>query len=369
VRLPFWIWSLLVLFVCAVVVFLSEGADLSVARSLVGYGTVFLMPIAVLVLAASGIRLPDRLLDVAVYIWGFVGAVQVLVWPSFMTFLVTASRTTEARGVPSLSNEPSLYATTLIFFIMLYFIRKRERSWPVLFCIIQVIFFAQSALGILFVLMMLGLYTLHRFSAPTAIALLVAFSGVLLGIVLYSDEFLAGTRVGGLIHLAMNSPGRILLLDQSVNNRFANIFYSLKGAMEAFLVPHGFNVWENYQHTQDQIYSGVMQSGDVARIMSGYGTALFEMGVAGVAIPVVVTIGILRTLWREDHSRAIVMLIVAHLMLIMPVPLAFPLLGYLIGELFITSLPPRDASEESARTSRSAITGIEMNRVQPIGVL
>lgn len=368
VRLPFWVWSLLILFICAITVFLSEGVDLNVARSLVGYGTVFFMPVAVLVLATGGVRMPDRLLDMAVYIWGFVGAVQLFVWPSFMTFMVTASRTTETRGVASLSNEPSLYATTLIFFIILYFIRKRERCWPVFLCLLQIVLFAQSALGILFALMMLGLYTLHRFSAPTAIAVLLVFTGALLGIAFNSDELLAGTRVGGLIHLAMNSPAHILQLDESVNSRVANIFYSLKGAVDAFFIPHGFNVWETYSRTQDQIYSGIMRSGNISRIMSGYGTALFEMGIAGVAIPIVITIGILRTMWRADRGRAILMLFVVHLLLITPVPLAFPLLGYLIGELFITSLPSQASAAKSSRSLYLPITGMT-NRVQPIADL
>lgn len=371
VRLPYLIWSLLVLFICAIFVFLLDGANLTVARSLIGYGTVFFMPVAVLVLAANGVRIPDRLLDITVYIWAFVGAVQLFVWHPFMTFLVTASRTTETRGVPALSNEPSLYATTLIFFIVLYFIRGRERSWPVFLCLLQIVLFAQSALGILFALGMLGLYTLHRFSAPKAIAILFVFAGMVLGIVLNSDELLAGTRVGGLIHLAVDSPTAILQLDESVNSRVANIFFSLKGAIDYFFIPHGFNVWTTYTHSQDQIYRGVLRSGSEAtRIMSGYGAALFEMGIAGAIIPVVVTVGIVRTLWREDPGRAIVLLFVVHLLLIMPVPLAFPLLGYLIGELFITSLPARPSPAGDPSPSLYApITGPRMNRAQPIAGL
>lgn len=370
VHLPMIVWWLLVLFICATFLFVAEGVSLDGARSLIGYGTVFFLSVAVLVLAASGLRLPDRLLDVTVYIWGFVGAVQLFVWPSFLTFLVTASRTTETRGVAALSNEPSLYATMMIFFLILYFLRGRERGWPALFCLVQIVLFSQSALGIMFVLMMIGLYTMLRFSAATAMAILIALSAMLFVIVLNSDTLLAGTRVGGLIDMAINSPADMLRFDASLNSRIANIFYSLKGAIEDFLMPHGFNAWTAYTHTQDQIFYGILRNGDlVERIMSGYGAALFEMGISGMILPVVITVGIVRTFWNDSPKRALALMVVVHLLLLTPVTLALPLVGYLIGELLITSLPGQGTARVAHHLARTTISGPVMNRAEPIAGL
>jgi hypothetical protein len=335
VPLPLPVWMLLVLFIGALILFVTGGITMDGLRSLLGYTTVFIVAAATLVLAANDIRLSDRLLDYSVYVWAFVGAAQRFLWRPFMTFLVTASRTSETRGVASLSNEPSLYATTMIFFIIFYFMRRREQSFPVLLCIVQIVLFSQSALGILFVVMMLGLYALLRFSAPTAIVAVMALFAISFALFMYGGQLLAGTRIGSLLMTLKDSPLLMLRLDQSVSARVASIFYSLKGAVDSAFTPHGFEAWKEYFHTQNMIYKGLFSDDTlVDRIMSGYGTALFEMGWVGLTIPVLITVGVIKSMWRDDRSRAISFLLVVHLLLVMPVTLSFPFVGLLIGELF-----------------------------------
>ncbi len=339
VPIPFLVWTLIVLLTGAFGMFLMGGATMDGIRSLMGYATVFMVASATIMLAANNIRLPDKLLDYTVYIWGFVGAVQLFLYHPFMTFLVTASRMPESRGVSSLSNEPSLYATTLVFYIIFYFMRGREQSLPVFFCIVEIILLSQSALGVLFVIMMLGLYALLRLSAPTAIIAVTALFASLFALVMYGGDMLSGSRIGALLNMLKDDPFRIVQMDESVSQRVASIFYSIKGTLENFFVPRGFGAWKEYAHTQDMIYRGVFNSGSrIDRIMSGYGTALFEMGWMGLAIPILVTVGIVKSKWRENRLRAACLLLVVHLLLLTPVPLSFPLLGLLIGELFSDTL-------------------------------
>lgn len=336
VALPLPVWTLLVPFVGALILFIAGGLTINGVRSMLGYTTVFIVAAATLVLAANDIRLSDKLLDYSVYVWTFVGAVQALLWRPFMTFFVAASRMPDAaRGVASLSNEPSLYAMTMVFFIIFYFMRKREQSFPVFLCMVQIILFARSALGVLFVLMMLGLYALLRLSAPKAIVAVLALFAVSFVLFMYGGDLLAGTRIGGLLLILRKSPQQILLLDQSVSTRFTSIYYSLKGAIESAFVPHGFGAWGDYAYTQDMIYKGIFSSDvDVTRIMSGYGSALFEMGLVGFTIPILITVGVVKSVWRNSPARAVSFLLVVHLLLLSPVPLSFPLVGLMIGELF-----------------------------------
>jgi hypothetical protein len=261
--------------------------------------------------------------------------------------------------VPSLSNGPSLYAMTMVFFIIFYFMRKRERSFPVFLCMVQVILFSQSVLGVLFVMMMLGLYALLRFSAPKAIVAVLALFAVSFALFMYGGNLFAGTRIGGLLMTLQHSPQRILLLDQSVSTRFTSIFYSLKGAVDNAFVPHGFGAWTDYAYRQDMIYKGIFSSdADVTRIMSGYGSALFEMGWVGLTIPIVITVGVAKSVWRDSPSRAIIFLLVVHLLLLSPVPLSFPLVGLLIGELFSPTIGRfRIGSVLSAKPARPFATG------------
>ena len=350
VPLPLAIWGLLVLFIGALLLFMTEAITMDGARSLLGYTTVFLVAAATLVLSTNGVHLSDKTLDRAVYIWAFVGAVQLLLWPPFMTFLVTASRTTEGRGVTSLSNEPSLYATTMVFFVIFYFMRGREQSWPALLCVVQIVLFSQSALGVLFVIGMAGLYALLRLSAPTAIVAVLALLASVFALVMYGDDLLAGTRIGGLLMLLKSNPSRILQVDQSVSTRFAGIYYSIKGAIDNAFVPRGFSIWKEYSYSQNMAPDSALgNSYLVNRIMSGYGSAVFEMGWVGLTIPILITVGVVKSIWSDSKSRAVSFLIVVHLLLLTPVPLSSPLVGLLIGELFSRALPRPQTRTLSAR--------------------
>lgn len=349
VPLPLPVWMLVVLFIGASVMLIIGGGTMDGIRSLVGYATIFTAAAATLVLSRSNIRLPDKLLDFTVYVWAFVGCVQLFAWRPFMTFLVTASRMPDTRGVASLSNEPSLYATTMLFYILIYFIRGRERSLPVLICLIQIVLFAQSALGILFVIMMFGLYALLRLSAPMAIMTVLALSAALFALVIYGADFLAGTRIGSLLLLLKENPWRIIQLDESVSQRVASIFYSLKGTIDNYLLPRGFNDWKDYSFAQDTAFKGTFSSGSrIDRIMSGYGTALFEMGWVGLTVPILVTLAITKSIWSYSRSRAVAFGLVTHLLLLTPVPLAFPLTGLLIGELFSSKTGGRRPKQGSS---------------------
>jgi hypothetical protein len=186
--------------------------------------------------------------------------------------------------------------------------------------------------------MMLGLYALLHFSVPKAIAALLALFAISLALFMYGGTLFAHTRIGGLLAALKDSPERVLLLDQSVSSRFSSIFYSLKGTVDNAFVPHGFEAWQGYSDSQNMIYKGILNNYQVARIMSGYGAALFEMGWVALTIPIVITVGIMKSVWRDNPSRAISLLLVVHLLLLSPVPLSFPLVGLLIGELFSHSI-------------------------------
>ena len=341
VALPLPIWTLFVVLVVAIIVYLATGATFNGLRSLVGYASVFLISAGVLILASHRIRLSDRMLDVAVYIWFVVGAVQRFASPDFLAFILARSTTTESRGVTSLAVEPSAYATMMLFILMIYFIRGRERSWPAILCLVQILLLAQSALGILFVLLAVGLYMLLRLSAPAAMIALLVLAGISFFLFVNAENIFSGTRVGGLLIVLTTRPELLFVLDESVAARVSNIFYSVNGAFEDWLVPHGFDGWTVYVQQQEQIYRDIFikrgLSGD--RIMSGYGAILFELGALGLAVPVVMTLGILRTFGMRARDYAIAMFIMIHGLMIMPVPLALPMVGVLLGELFVSQPP------------------------------
>ena len=338
VALPLPIWILFAVMVVAIIVYLTTGATFNGLRSMVGYASVFLVSASVLILASHGVRLSDRMLDVAVYIWLIAAVVQRFIYPDFLAVILTRSGTSPGRGVTSLGVEAAAYATMMLFILIIYFIRGRERSWPAVLCLLQIIFLAQSALGILFALFAVGLYTLVRLSAPAALITLLTLAGIAFFFLVNAGDLLPGTRVGGLLMLLHDRPELILSADESVAARAANIFYSINGAFESWLVPHGFDAWTSYADRQEQIYSDIFLRHGIAgeRIMSGYGSILFELGLLGVAVPVVITLGIWRTFGMGARDKAIALFLLIHGLMVMPVVLALPIVGVLIGELFVT---------------------------------
>src|SRR5207248_2682670 len=153
-----------------------------------------------------------------------------------------------------------------------------------------------------------------------------------------AESLLAGTRIGGLLAVLTSRPGTILVLDESVAARVSNIFYSLSGAFEGWLMPHGFDSWGAYADQQEQIYREIFVRRGLygGRIMSGYGGTLFELGVLGLAIPVVMTLGIWRAFGLRAREKAVALFIMIHGLMIMPVVLGLPMVGILLGELFIS---------------------------------
>ena len=73
--------------------------------------------------------------------------------------------------------------------------------------------------------------------------------------------------------------------------------------------------------------------------MSGYGAILFELGALGLTVPVVITLGILRTFGMRARDHAVAMFLMVHSLMIMPVPLGLPMVGILLGEMFVSQPP------------------------------
>ena len=190
----------------------------------------------------------------------------------------------------------------------------------------------------MFALMALGFVILLRLSLPTATVALASLCAGSIFVFLSAEWLLSGTRIGQLMELMLKAPERVLLVDGSVAARVANVFYSVYGSFDDWLVPHGFDAWQAFAYGQSKIYRGVFLNdqnlyGD--RIMSGYGAAVFELGYFGLIIPAVMSLAILGAFSRQDWARSVAMLIFVSVLLVMPVPLALPTVGLLMGQLLV----------------------------------
>jgi hypothetical protein len=140
------------------------------------------------------------------------------------------------------------------------------------------------------------------------------------------------TRIVKLFLLLVENPVLLLTVDASVNERAFHIYFSFLGALEHYLLPRGYSAWAPYLEDAVARFGDLTSGAMVGRIMSGYGSAFFELGFMAVLIPGAITLGLYR-FYQGDRKMFLVMAAFIHTVLMTAIPLAFPLIGFIIGYL------------------------------------
>ena len=111
--------------------------------------------------------IPYKLFKGIIYTWFFIGTVQLLIYPDFMSFLTPrgdSSLTMESgRGIVCLAPEPTFYGLTcLIFGIIAYLNFKDKADIKIIYTLIaiQLFLYSRSSLVIFILLATGGLYLL-----------------------------------------------------------------------------------------------------------------------------------------------------------------------------------------------------------------
>jgi hypothetical protein len=160
----------------------------------------------------------------------------------------------------------------------------------------------------------------------------------------FASQALSGSRLFQISDRFLNDPFSLLLLDASVNDRFFHVFYSLKGFLENFLLPHGFGAWIPYVSTQFSSYPDYVLVDTftlAGRIMSGYGSLLFELGLPGLLIPFLVFRSNFR-IFGPSPCRKFGLPLLCSLLMFSSIPLSFPLFSFYLGFLNFLLLPKRN---------------------------
>jgi hypothetical protein len=305
-------------------------------RGLVNYISLFVIAFATYVALKAEGGFSVRFLKSVVLIWFTTGLLQVVVSRDLFTGLLSNARTTVSRGVVGLAPEPTAYGIHCLLLLILVSERTagRTRRWLMGALLIQILIFARSSMTLLFLLIWGALLLATHLGKRRALIGGACVLGVgivaVIGLMRFADR-IQGIRILELIHLAVSAPALILVRDQSISDRVAAITFSLIGAFQGGLLPHGFVSWAAYV---DRIgphlvrYIPHYTAGD--RIMSGYGAALYELGFVGLIIPYVVT-HTARLRYRADLKRFITIAILLNLLFLTALPLAYPPIGFLIG--------------------------------------
>lgn len=316
----------------AILFFLWSIISFDGARSLAGYITIILVPFIFSKILRDNRELFVKCLKFTIIVYMLVGLIQLLYDNSFLSFLMYRMSTTSSRGVCSLTTEPTYYGIVCLFFIMIVLALNIERKRAyVMLLVFQIIFLAQSSMVILFLLILAIYYIIFNINFKVIFSFLVIMiiSTFLLShidIENYHSRFLH------LLYEAINHPSSIIIRDASINDRVSSIYFSLKGFFSNNMLPNGFGNYISYLNTelpQQTTFWWVSLSN---RIMSYYGSILFEMGVIGSLIPIVYSYILLHA-YRYQLRIFLMYFFFLNTILFGAVPLTFPLVGIYIASL------------------------------------
>jgi hypothetical protein len=305
----------IILLIIASGFFIISDMSLTSIRSFLGYLSLFFISYTTYILLKKNNGISDNHIKLVIIIWGLAGLIQTYVYPDFLSSILPRFATTEKRGVVGFATEPSHYGTICIFllFYSIFHIKSYLYSFFLLF---QIIFFAKSGIAVLLLSLAFVIYIIiyRKF--------LIGGLIIMITIVFMQISFkyyIQNTRLEYLIQIAINSPNDILS-DVSIMDRFSAIYFSLKGFIEHWGVPMGMNAYHE---------AGATSTG---RILSGYGSALFELGIFAFVIPIFFTI-IICNYFSENKKMGIVISTFFALMMFTPVPMALPYVSFFGGYL------------------------------------
>ena len=250
----------LVIVVVLAVFSFTEKEVFDVMKRGYSYACIIIIPIA---FYNSGIDIESNKFEDSVkacmWIWFAVAFLQKFYSKYFAQALLSSMRTDNMRGVTSLSNEPSFYGYMCFFFLLLSLDFKKNKVFYLVLNIVQLVFFAQSSVSLIYVGVLIVLLGMHEFvkfhvkDMLKVIALGIVFATILF---VFASRF-PSSRVAGLLRLFMQDPTRIVQLDESVSMRWNSIVQGF----ERFPYPN----W----------LGGVT-------IMSGYGGIVYDFGLLAV---------------------------------------------------------------------------------------
>lgn len=339
---------LLLLLFFSIAVLIVSPLTFGSIRSLMNYFSLFFITYVTYYALLKSNGIPYKLFKSIVYIWFFVGTIQILFYPSFMSFLIPrgdSSMTMETgRGIVCLAPEPTFYGIVCLILGMMAYINFRDHHnikkiyWLI---IIQIIIYARSSLIIFVLLASSGLYFFltiiaNKKSRNKAIITLLCLIGGLYAVVtIYSDE-ISAFRIGKLLSILFEHPEKFLLLDASVNERFIHIFFPIYGFFKNWGLPHGYEHFADFMDTcfsmqqfQD-LFTPYVLANPIKRIMSGWGSIFYELGVFGFILIFVIYKLFLNIATRK---MSFVLFCTFCMILLNAVPFSNALIPFFMGNL------------------------------------
>jgi hypothetical protein len=304
--------------------------NFSSLRSFANYLSLFFIPVTTFrVLKSNRVDL-HKFIIFSFLTWFVVSLVQTMIYSEFLTFLVNSAKSSSERGVTGLATEPSFLAIVFIFYILIFSLIPNFRFKNIFIglAIFGVIFLARSSFGLIYLILIFAFYIFRNLSVKIIFYFFVSF---IVGDILLFN-FLYNSRIFQLYSIIKTNPFLLIYIDESVNDRFFQIFFSFKGFFDNWFLPNGFNYWEIYLKSVLPEYSHLLLKyfSKTGKIMSGLGSLFFEMGFIGLILPLVIFKRIF-ILFRGDFRTGFFYFLFIFLLMMSAINIGFPIFCFLIG--------------------------------------
>lgn len=337
----------LLLFVCmlfAVLIFFLSGINMTSTRSLINYISVFIIPYATFQCLRKGIAINYKIFKICIYIWLFVGITQLIFWPSFCTFLLPRGGYEgigSIRGATSLAPEPTFYAIICVLYMILsnlFFHEEKDYRKIQLILLFQIFIIARSTTIILLLIISVGILYLIKILRKDRYKLIYFIAGfiILFFIINAILPYIANYRIGILLNELINKPSLFLVADESVNERFVHAFFPFYAFIQDLGIPHLYNTFGEYmakiaQSNDFSDYISYSLPAQYPRIMSGLGSAAYELGLIGLIIPIVLICCVSKLVKKREDTLFFCILFI--MILLNAMPLSNALAGMVYGSI------------------------------------
>jgi hypothetical protein len=348
------------LFLVAFVALILSNLDFVSILSFSNYVSVAIVPLAVFFTLKHIGGLSYNFFKIVIYSWCFVGIIQKLIYGKFLSFLLSRSSgvsESQGRGVVGLAPEPTYYGTAILLFLIVYLLNFSEKKdfRLLLIMLIQLVVLSMSSTSLLVLVVATTIYFLLIFvNLPVKkIITIICYSGAVTLLIALTSPFFAHSRVYNLIDIIISNPN-LILLDQSISERFNAIYFSITSLFENYGIPYGFNSYKDYilkksQDPANAIFFFNFNIEHYGRILSGFGMGIFELGFFGLLIPIL----ILASIWRclKNHS-VLFAYILFNLILFTAMSLNNSLILFIIGNMMYLTYLERGLLLMKSSTSK-----------------
>ena len=222
--------------IAAIAMLITSGIGVESLRGLYNYFALFIIPFAVVVAFNNIGQFPEKFVKIMILMWFVVASIQFFIYRGFATQIISGVKwSLDYRGVVGLASEPSFLGIVCFYFLHLIRRFKTKKALYMILTLIMGILYAQSAMGIIFIIGYLLVFMFERGVLIWVLSLLAV------GIFMYIfTTKMTETRLYVLYEDFMNEGMESVLEDGSVENRYDAILNAFKSVVDNYFLPQGF---------------------------------------------------------------------------------------------------------------------------------